>query len=76
MLVIERLKIIYFLMFIFDGYNLYMKGMIDQAGSRTISDLSIDSIQVLFVDFIQLKIRSNECCLVKSYRRSSNFPNM
>jgi len=64
MLVIERLKIIYFLMFIFDGYNLYMKGMIDQAGSRTISDLSIDSIQVLFVDFIQLKIRSNECCLV------------
>ena len=65
MLVIERLKIIYFLLFIFDECNLYMKGMIDQVGSRYISDLSKDSIQVLFVDFIQLKIRSNEYCTLE-----------
>ncbi len=59
MLVIEHLKIIYFIIIHFDGCNLYMKGMIDQAGSRSISDLSKDSIQEVFFGFVQLKIRSN-----------------
>jgi len=35
-----------------------MKGMIDQGGSRSIYDLFKDSIQVLILDFVRLKIRS------------------
>ena len=38
--------------------NLYMNGMRDQGGSRSICDLSKDSIRGLVIDFVRLKIRS------------------